>query len=324
VTVLPPVSPGELLAEGLAEAVGDAVAAGRRLVDAVASPTDTVRALAERAAAVAGALGRAASAPVARLPFNRPLTGVRRLAWLSLPLDEVMAAGRARGGTVNEVMLAVLTDAVGRALAGSGFDATGRSLRIMVPVNLRAAGEHGLLGNRVSMVPVEVPFEGTPLDRLDATIACSALVKRAGLAEEVGALVGLAGLAPAWLHAGLLGLAASPRVLAWSAPLRSAAPLVANLVCTNVPGPPVPLSALGHRVLAHYPLVPLGLETGLNCAVMTYNRVLHVGLVADAGAIDDLGPLCGHLAAAWDDLRRATGVAPAPSSRRRRARPRAE
>jgi WS/DGAT/MGAT family acyltransferase len=324
VTVLPPVPPGELLGEGLAEALADALEAARRALDAVASPTETVRAVARRAAAAAGALGRAASAPVARLPFNRPLTGARRLGWLGVPLDEVTAAGRARGGTINDVTLAVLTDAIGRDLAASGFDVAGRCLRVLVPVSLRAADEHGLLGNRVSMVPVEVPFVGTPLDRLDATIACSALVKRTGLAEEVGALVGLAGLAPAWLHAGLLGLAASPRVLAWSAPLRSAAPLVANLVCTNVPGPPVPLLALGHPVLAHYPLVPLGLETGLNCAVMTYNRVLHVGLVADAGAIDELAPLCGHLAAAWDDLRRATGVAPAPAPRRRRPRPRAE
>ena len=318
VSALPPLTPGELLIEGAVEAMTAGLEAGRAALRAVAAPTESWRAAWQRVVPAAAALRRAAATPVLRLPFNRPLTGARRLNWLDWPLDEVSAVGRARGGTVNDVVLAVLTDGIGRVLSASGLPLRHRFLRLLVPVNLRRTDERGLLGNRVSMVPVEVPFDGAPLDRLDATIACTDAVKGAGVAELAGDLVGLAGLAPARLHAWLLGLAASPRVLAWSAPLRAAPFLVGNLVCTNVPGPPVPLFALGHPLLAHYPLVPLGLETGLNCAVMTYNRVLHVGLVADAGAIDDLEPLRGSVGDAYDDLRRAAGVAAGRPARRRR------
>ncbi len=120
-------------------------------------------------------------------------------------------------------------------------------------------------------------------------------------------------LVPAALYAKALSLAASASVLTWSAPLRAAPFLTANLVCTNVPGPAVPLYGLGHRVLAHYPLVPLGFETGLNCALFTYNHVLHVGLVADAAAVEDLAPLKAHLQAAFVDLCNAAGVAGAPA-----------
>jgi hypothetical protein len=306
----------------VAEAVGGAVDAGLDLAQALGSLPETWRAVGRRAIEAAAALGTAAATPVVRLPFNRPLTGARRLSWLACPVDEITRIRRAHGGTLNDVVLAVLTDGIGRWLSASGFPVESRHLRLLVPVSLRQDEERGLLGNRVSMVPVEVPFDGTPLRRLEATIARSDAMKRAGIAELASGLSAAGGLTPAWVQSWVLGLAASPLVLEWSAPLRSASFLVGNMVCTNVPGPPVPLYALGHQVLAHYPLVPLGLETGLNCAVLTYNRVLHVGLVADAGAIDDLGPLRDFVRDAYGDLCRAAGVAPAGRRQRRPQRAR--
>ena len=322
IAALPPVSRLDLLLEGAAEAVGGALEAGVGVVQAVGALPVTWRAAAHRTVEVVAALAAAAGAPVARLPFNRPLTGARRLGWLTLPLDEVTGIRRARGGTINDVVLAVLTDGIGRWLSASGVPIQGRCLRLLVPVSLRQDGERGLLGNRVSMVPVEVPFDGTPLERLDAAARRSNAMKRAGIAELVDALSRAGALLPARAQSWLLGVAASPRVLEWSAPLRSAPVLVGNLVCTNVPGPPVPLYALGHRVLAHYPIVPLGFETGLNCAVFTYNQVLHLGLVADGGAVDDLDPLCDRIREAHVDLCRAAGLVPRARGRRAPSRAR--
>jgi WS/DGAT/MGAT family acyltransferase len=322
VTALPPVSRLELLVEGLAEAAGDVVSAGVGAAQTIASLATTWRVVGQRAVEIAAALGRTAGTPVARLPFNRPLTGARRLSWLAFPLGEIAAVRRAHGGTINDVVLAVLTDGIGRWLAASGFSIERRHLRLLVPVSLRQDEERGLLGNRVSMVPVEVSFEGLPLDRLAEAAARSDAMKRAGIAELAGTLVSAGGLTPAWVQSWVLGMAASPRVLEWSAPFRSAPFQMGHLVCTNVPGPPVPLYALGHLVVAHYPLVPLGFETGLNCAVFTYNQVLHLGLVADGGAIDDLDPLRDSIHEAHCDLCRAAGVVPAGRVRRRSTRQR--
>jgi hypothetical protein len=255
---------------------------------------------------------------VLRLPFNRPLTGGRRVSWLTCPLAEIAAIRKRRGGTINDVALSVLTGGIGRWLAASGFDTRGRYLRLLVPVNVRREHQRGLLGNRVSMVPIEVPFDGTALDRLAHTVARSDAMKQAGIADLVAWTGEAAAVLPASLCSAALSLAATPAVLALSAPLRTAPFLTANLVCTNVPGPPVPLYGLGCRLVAHYPLVPLGFETGLNCAVFTYNQVLHFGLVADAGAIDDLEPLTGLVRAAYEDLRDAAGV---PRSTTARADP---
>jgi hypothetical protein len=270
-------------------------------VSLTATLPDAIRRAVEGTAALAGA----AVTPVARLPFNRPLSGVRRLGWLTFPLPELKALARARRGTVNDVALAVLTDGIGRLLTTWDFPIGSRSLRILVPVSVRNQGDARLLGNRVSMIPVEVPLDADPVARLDSTVARSGAMKRAGIANLVELASEAGGLVPAALYARAWSVAASSTFVTWSAPVRAVPVLTANLVCTNVPGPPVPLYGLGHRVLAHYPLVPLGFDTGLNCALLPYNQVLHVGLVADAAAIDDLAPLTAHLKAAFVDLREA-------------------
>ena len=302
--------PGSSLADSLRQAVTDAVDEATAFVRGAAGLAGSWRAVLDHAREASTALASAAFHPVARLPFNRTLTGARRLGWLALPLDGIRAIGQPRRGTINDVALAVLADGIGRWLVATGVPTRSRFLRVLVPVNVRRDDERGQLGNRVSMVPVEIPFDGDPLARLDYAIARTAAIKQARIAELVGQVGALGNVLPAWLVASVLPLTTSRTVLAWTAPLRSVPFLTANLVCTNVPGPPVPLYGLGRRLVAHYPLVPLGFETGLNCALLTYDGVLYVGLVADAAAIDDLSPLTRCLRSAYNDLRTSSGEEP--------------
>ena len=274
------------------------------LVRAASNPQKT---LAGFAAPVAALLDSAAQR-VARLPFNRPLTGKRRFSWLELSLAELRAIRAATKATLNDVVLAIVGDGVGRFVRTAGAVEGARSLRAMVPVDVRREDELGQLGNRVSIVPVEIPFDGTPLERLAAVTRRTGQVKRAGLADLVERFASTGGVAPAALYAAVLRLSARPSVLEWSAPWRDAARLTANVVCTNVPGPQVPMYAQGHLVVAHYPVVPLAYEFGLSFAVFSYNQRVFVGAIADAAAVDDLEPLVTQLAAAHVDLRRAAGV----------------
>jgi hypothetical protein len=143
-------------------------------------------------------------------------------------------------------------------------------------------------------------------------------LKQTRLADAVEDVVTAAGWLPAPIYAAALGLAARPSVLKMSAPLRSLQPLVANVVCTNVPGPQVPLYLQGRRLITHCPIVPLAFEFGLSFAVFSYDQRLFVGLIADGGCIDDLQPLTRHVEAAFADLREAAGVqavAPVPIAR---------
>jgi hypothetical protein len=61
-----------------------------------------------------------------------------------------------------------------------------------------------------------------------------------------------------------------------------------NLVCTNVPGPLIPLYAVGHRMLAHYPMVPLAGDLGIGAGITSFDKGLYLGVMADPDACPDV------------------------------------
>jgi hypothetical protein len=89
---------------------------------------------------------------------------------------------------------------------------------------------------------------------------------------------------------------------------------IGNMVCTNVPGPRFPMYTTGHEMLSMYPIVPIGWEMGIGCAITSYNGMLYVGLNADTGAAPDAHLLRDYLVESYVELRDAAGVtAAAPS-----------
>ena len=104
-------------------------------------------------------------------------------------------------------------------------------------------------------------------------------------------------------------------------PLISRLPITPfNLVCTNVPGPQVPLYLLGRKMLHCYPYVPVGGEMAVNCAILTYNGTAHFGFSGDAQAAPDLRKLEKLLAQSFQELRAAAGLEP-PQKEKKRIRP---
>ena len=79
-------------------------------------------------------------------------------------------------------------------------------------------------------------------------------------------------------------------------------PLVANLVISNVPGPPVPLYMAGARMMSNYPTSIVAHGLGLNITVQSYDQQMDFGLMADAAAMPDVRTLADALRVAFDDL----------------------
>ena len=102
-------------------------------------------------------------------------------------------------------------------------------------------------------------------------------------------------------------------------------PPVANVVISNVPGPPVPLYMAGAKMLTNYPCSIVVHGVALNITVQSYDQSLDFGLMADAAAMPDVRELADAIARR---LRRPAGAgADGPSrgaagtrhARRRRA-----
>jgi diacylglycerol O-acyltransferase / wax synthase len=80
-------------------------------------------------------------------------------------------------------------------------------------------------------------------------------------------------------------------------------PQVANVVISNVPGPPVPLYMAGARMLTNYPTSIVVHGMALNITVQSYDQSLDFGLMADAQALPDVKDLAHAIEIAFDDLR---------------------
>jgi len=255
------------------------------------------------AADALGAAGAFARAGVAASPspFNVDIGPYRRFAMVRSRLDELKRIKNATGGTVNDVILAAVTGAVGRYLRERGHSTRGLELRAMVPISVRSADERGALGNRVSAMMAALPvWCDDPLERLRIVSGSMGDLKRSRQAVGANLLTELADFAP-------------PTIAAQAARLQSRQRWF-NLVVTNVPGPQFPLYLLGRQLLEVFPMVPLAKRQGVCFGIMSYNGTVNVGLVGDYDAMADLDDLAADLEASLEELSAAV-----PGERKRRA-----
>lgn len=237
------------------------------------------------------------AAPTESLHFNVTCRGPQKIAWVQIPLAEVKAIKEICACSVNDVALTLVTSTIQRYVLLHGDSIKGRLLRIMVPVNIRENGNSDELGNQISIIPVTVPLDiRNPRKLLGAIHERTDFLKRAHVAEMFSVAGGLLGIMP-------------PPLPAFAGPIASQLPITPfNLVCTNVPGPPVPLYLMGHKMLNWHPYVPIGGDMALNIAVLSYNGTIYFGFTGDANAAPDIARLEQFMKSSMRELRRAAGI----------------
>jgi diacylglycerol O-acyltransferase / wax synthase len=204
-------------------------------------------------------------------------------------LDDVKAIKNALGGTVNDVVLTVVTLALRRHLMRRGEDIDDLELKAFVPVSVRTEDQRGTLGNQVSGMVTTLPVScADPVQSLAEVSAQMRVVKHSGQAIGARALTELSGFAP-------------PTLLHEAARLVTRQRLV-NLVVTNVPGPQSPFYLDGRELTDVFPIVPLGGNLNLGIAVVSYNGALDFGLVGDFAVMHDLADLADDFLAALLEL----------------------
>ncbi|HEX4186942.1 MAG TPA: wax ester/triacylglycerol synthase family O-acyltransferase [Solirubrobacteraceae bacterium] len=242
------------------------------------------------------------NAPAPPTPFNVDIGPHRRYTFLDADLAEFKAIKDSLGGTLNDVVLASVTLALGRYLRDRGTDTDDLVLKAMVPVSVRSKSEHGELGNKVAAMwaPLPVGVEN-PAECLRRISSAMEDLKNSGQAVGAQVLTNLAGFAP-------------PTIMSQAARLQARQPFF-NLVVTNVPGPQFPLYLLGRRLRVLFPVVPLAQRQALGIAVMSYDGHLGFGLLGDFDALPELERIREDLKWAIDSLARTAGVRKAPARR---------
>jgi WS/DGAT/MGAT family acyltransferase len=228
--------------------------------------------------------------------LNAPIGTMRRYEVVRVPLADLKAIKSELGGTVNDVVLAAASGGLRRLLLERGELPPERGLRAMVPVNVRAAGEHLALGNRITSLFVHLPVdEEEPLTRYRRAVAETEALKSGNQAVGGATLIELAGHAPPVLHSALAQSLFASRLF--------------NVTITNVPGPQQPLYALGSRLQEISGLVPLAAEHAVGICILSYDGNVTFGLIGDRDTMADLHVLRGGIEEALDELRVLAGTA---------------
>jgi len=236
--------------------------------------------------------------PGSQLFFNQRIGPHRRVYSVKVPLQHLKDVKSAFGGTVNDVVLAVIGEAMARWLDERG-EAVPQMLRVFAPVSVRDDSHRYKLGNEVSGMVVEVPLAPmTPRQRLSLVTAATGDLKRSRQAVAAHTLSNLANFAPATLQA-LAGRVVTSQQQ-WSNQS------VINIVATNIPGPQFPFYTGGAELLDIWPFVAIYHSLGLNLAIVSYNGSVHFGLLADRDLVPDLDEFGRHLEAAVTDFKQAT------------------
>jgi WS/DGAT/MGAT family acyltransferase len=255
------------------------------------SPDELRHDLESRARRAAGLLGYGFRPPM-DTPLNGPTGRHRRFRGVSFPLDDAKRVRQRLGGTVHDVILAVVAGATRSYLLERLVNPAAIDFRICTPVGIVPGHSDQQVAEWILDLPV---WEKDPIERFEQIRADTA--KLSEDEKVVSASVLVAG--ETWFGGRLLS--ASARAQASRAPV--------NMMLTNSPGAQVPLYLRGARMLEVYGEVPLREHHGLSIAVMSYDGRLSFGLNADYDAVRDLDRYVLALEQSFASLVEAAGAA---------------
>ncbi|MGE5407289.1 MAG: WS/DGAT/MGAT family O-acyltransferase [Syntrophothermus sp.] len=226
-----------------------------------------------------------------RTSLNGPMSGTRLFEVVRMDLAEVRAVKDERGGTVNDVVLALCAGGLRQLLLSRGDELPEAGLRAQVPVNIRSLDKEHALGNELTSLFVELPVaEPDPIARYRRIVDRAAQLKSGSQRSGGKTIVDLADLGPPLFGAVLARLMfGSTRMF--------------NLTITNVPASRQRLYAFGAPLVEILPLVPLFAGHTVGIAVVSYDDSMVFGLNADRMTAADVGVLAEGIRRSFAELR---------------------
>jgi WS/DGAT/MGAT family acyltransferase len=284
----PEPSSAQLIAAGVRGVVNVAGGMMSRALGAASHPGTSLGALRDAAEGV-GEIVWAGLNPAPETPLNVEIGPHRRYAVVRHQLDDYKTIKNAFGGTVNDVVLTVVSGALARWLRARGVRTEGLEMRALVPVSVRGESQRGTLGNQLAAMRGPLPvYIGDPVARLRFVRREMDGLKESKQAVGAATLAAVNNLAP-------------PTILAQASRLQFSTRLF-NLLVTNIPGPQFPLYVLGRRLEDLFPLAFLPKNHALAVAIMSYDGGIDYGLLADYDALPDIDVIADGIDAALREL----------------------
>jgi diacylglycerol O-acyltransferase / wax synthase len=232
-----------------------------------------------------------------RTPLNVAITGKRSFATTQIPLGEAKALAKHFDVKLNDIILATVSGAL-RKFYADDKAILNKAMIGAVPASLRTPGDTSQ-NNQVTMMLINMATNiADPAKRMAAIREASSAAKSL-TGSMKGAMTAVTSDLPT------LGI---PWLMGIITPLYKTAvgtnriPVVANLVISNVPGPPMPLYMAGAKLKSYYPVSIVTHGLALNITIHSYAGSLDYGFIAAKEQVPKLAHLIKCLLAAHQEL----------------------
>jgi WS/DGAT/MGAT family acyltransferase len=227
--------------------------------------------------------------------LNAPVTAARRYATQSYPLARLKAVGKAAGGTVNDVVLAICSTALRRYLKEFN-ELPKRSLIALAPVALERDADE-TTGSVVAALTISLATNvEDPKARFAAILDSSAQAK--------AHLLDL----PRWKVEKYAQLVMLPWALGRLSRRGKPRGLMGNLAISNVPGPRKKLYFQGAEVEALYPCAILMQGYPLNITARSYYDSINLGFLGCREVLPHFQHLAVYTGEALEELEQIYGI----------------
>ncbi len=206
--------------------------------------------------------------------FKAERIGVAKSICWSEPVlvEKIKSIGKDHGATINDVLMSAVSGALRKYLIEKKDDLSETEFRVMIPVNVRELVPKVELGNKFSLIMLDLPLHiEDPVKRLIE------IKKRMDeLKDSPEAFVGYQGLK-------VLGL--TPNKIG-----KKGAKVFSNKVSailSNVPGPRMPLYFADNKIKNILFWVPRIGKTTLGISLMSYDGNVQLGIATDSSIAPD-------------------------------------
>ena len=235
-----------------------------------------------------------------RVSFNTTVTNQRLFAGCSMPISDMKVITKARGCTLNDVVMAVAAGALRRYLLRKD-DLPDRSLLAMMPVSIRAPGDLEM-SNRVSAARCDLHTDiEEPIARLQAICRSTADIKRNLENTRKGMPTDFPSIGVPWLLPSVVALVGKLH-------LADRLPPIANVVVSNVAVSPVSIYIAGAQVMSYWPILILMHGMGLGLATHSYAGSMQWGVIGCRRSLPDVDDFADDLMASFAELLAAAGA----------------
>jgi diacylglycerol O-acyltransferase / wax synthase len=205
----------------------------------------------------------------------------RRWTWVTADLADAKTIRSAFGGTVNDVIVSVVTGGLRELLIARGEPIEELVVRSLIPVSIRSEDTREIVDNRVSAMFADLPVAvEDPIERLAAVRSQMDMLKGSHQTDAGIGLTVLGEFAPS------AAVALAERTVMQV--LRRMPQHSVNMVVTNIPGPQHPLYLAGREMLQYLPFVPIAHGVRVGVAIVSYNGGLFFGITGDYDTTPDI------------------------------------